>query len=117
MGNSSKIGFGIHFRLSRLVSRRIEQGSRAHVSSQLVGSTTIFQANRVALGAQDALDSVEFVTGSASSKWGKVRAEMGRREPWQLPYLAIGNEVRLLPAKFRYGFDTIHVIRNANLHM
>ena len=26
---------------------------------------------------QDALDLIEFANGSASSKWGKIRAEMG----------------------------------------
>ena len=43
---------------------------------------------------QDALDSVEFVSGLADSKWGAVRAAMGRPDPWALKYLAIGNEVR-----------------------
>lgn len=41
---------------------------------------------------QDALDLVEFATGPATSKWGKVRAEMGHPEPFSLKYLAIGNE-------------------------
>lgn len=41
---------------------------------------------------QDALDSVEFVTGSEDTTWGTVRAIMGHPLPWQLPYLAIGNE-------------------------
>ena len=26
------------------------------------------------------------------SKWGKLRADMGREEPWELTYMAIGNE-------------------------
>ena len=43
---------------------------------------------------QDALDSLEFAMGPADSKWGKVRASMGREEPWHIPYFAIGNEVR-----------------------
>lgn len=43
---------------------------------------------------QDALDSVEFVSGPADSKWGAVRAAMGHPDPWALNYLAIGNEVR-----------------------
>lgn len=41
---------------------------------------------------QDALDLVEFATGPATSKWGKVRADMGHPEPFSLKYLAIGNE-------------------------
>ena len=45
---------------------------------------------------QDALDSLEFAMGPANSTWGKVRAAMGREEPWNIPFFAIGNEVRLL---------------------
>ena len=42
---------------------------------------------------QDALDSLEFAMGPANSTWGKVRAAMGREEPWHIPFFAIGNEV------------------------
>ena len=41
---------------------------------------------------QDALDAVEFATGSVNSTWGSVRAAMGRQTPFNLNYLAIGNE-------------------------
>lgn len=41
---------------------------------------------------QDALDSVEFIAGGADTRWGAVRAGMGRRAPWNLTYVAIGNE-------------------------
>lgn len=40
----------------------------------------------------DALDLIEFANGSAKSKWGKVRAELGHPEPFNLKYLAVGNE-------------------------
>lgn len=40
----------------------------------------------------DALDLIEFANGPATSKWGKLRAEMGHPEPFNLKYLAIGNE-------------------------
>ena len=40
----------------------------------------------------DALDLVEFANGDASTKWGKLRAEMGHPEPFNLKYLGIGNE-------------------------
>ena len=42
---------------------------------------------------QDALDLIEFVTGPADSEWGSLRAKMGRSQPWELNYFAIGNEV------------------------
>ena len=41
----------------------------------------------------ETLDALEFITGPETSEWGAVRASMGRKEPWKLDYLAIGNEV------------------------
>jgi len=40
----------------------------------------------------DALDLIEFANGDTSTKWGKLRAEMGHPEPFNLKYLGIGNE-------------------------
>lgn len=41
---------------------------------------------------EEALDLIEFANGDKSTKWGKVRADMGHSEPFNLEYLAIGNE-------------------------
>ncbi len=41
---------------------------------------------------QDAIDLIEFANGSVNTKWGKVRAEMGHPQPFNLKYIAIGNE-------------------------
>jgi alpha-N-arabinofuranosidase len=41
---------------------------------------------------QDALDEIEYVTGSADTKWGAIRAKNGHPEPYQLTYVEIGNE-------------------------
>lgn len=40
----------------------------------------------------DALDQIEFIRGSADSKWGAVRAELGHPEPFKLEYVEVGNE-------------------------
>ena len=40
----------------------------------------------------DALDLIQFANGSSDSRWGKVRAAMGHLEPFNLEYIAIGNE-------------------------
>lgn len=40
----------------------------------------------------DALDLIEFANGAPSTTWGKVRAEMGHPEPFNLKYIGIGNE-------------------------
>lgn len=42
---------------------------------------------------QDALDSIEFITGDQETRWGRLRAEMGHPEPWSLSYIGVGNEV------------------------
>jgi alpha-N-arabinofuranosidase len=40
----------------------------------------------------EALDEIEYVTGSASSKWGAERARDGHAAPFHLTYVEIGNE-------------------------
>jgi alpha-L-arabinofuranosidase len=42
----------------------------------------------------DALDFIEFCNGGTDTKWGRMRADMGHPEPFNLKYLAIGNENR-----------------------
>ena len=41
---------------------------------------------------QDALDLIEFANGNVDSKWGKIRADMGHPDPFNLKYLGVGNE-------------------------
>ncbi|KAF3327211.1 alpha-L-arabinofuranosidase 1-like protein [Carex littledalei] len=41
---------------------------------------------------QDTLNSIEFARGDSNSTWGSIRASMGHPEPFQLNYMAIGNE-------------------------
>lgn len=41
---------------------------------------------------QDALDLIEFANGDVSTKWGKLRAEMGHPEPFNMKFIGIGNE-------------------------
>lgn len=41
---------------------------------------------------QEALDGIEFARGPMTSKWGKLRANLGHPEPFDLRYVAIGNE-------------------------
>ncbi|MFZ3593384.1 alpha-L-arabinofuranosidase C-terminal domain-containing protein [Streptomyces sp. BH104] len=44
---------------------------------------------------QDTLDLIEFANGPTSSKWGKLRADMGHPKPFHLTHLAVGNEENL----------------------
>lgn len=41
---------------------------------------------------QDVLDLIEYANGSATSTWGKKRAEAGHPKPFNLKYIGIGNE-------------------------
>ena len=41
---------------------------------------------------QDALEEIEYVTGSTSSKWGAERAKDGHPAPFKLHFVEIGNE-------------------------
>ncbi len=40
----------------------------------------------------DALDLIEFANGDTSTKWGKLRADMGHPEPFNLQQIGVGNE-------------------------
>ncbi|XP_041025680.1 alpha-L-arabinofuranosidase 1-like isoform X2 [Juglans microcarpa x Juglans regia] len=41
---------------------------------------------------QEALDSIEFARGDSNSTWGSMRAALGHPEPFDLRYVALGNE-------------------------
>lgn len=60
--------------------------------------------------AQDALDLIEWANGPADSKWGKVRADAGHPEPFNLKYLGLGNEEKITPEfkeRFKYIYDRV----------
>lgn len=59
---------------------------------------------------QDALDLIEWANGDVNTKWGKVRADNGHPEPFNLKYLGIGNEEKISPEfeeRFKYMYDRI----------
>ncbi|MDP3643048.1 MAG: alpha-L-arabinofuranosidase C-terminal domain-containing protein [Bacteroidota bacterium] len=41
---------------------------------------------------QDVLDLIEFANGTAATKWGKLRADMGHPAPFNLKLVGVGNE-------------------------
>lgn len=41
---------------------------------------------------QDAKDLIEFAKGGTDTKWGKIRADLGHPDPFEMDYLGIGNE-------------------------
>ena len=71
---------------------------------------------------QDALDLIEFANGDISTKWGKLRADMGHPASFNLKLLAVGNEQwgslypeRLEPfvKAIRAKYPTVKVIGSA----
>jgi alpha-N-arabinofuranosidase len=55
---------------------------------------------------QDAIDLIEFANGSATSKWGRIRVEMGHPAPFNLKMIGIGNE----------NWDQPYIDRYAKFH-
>ncbi len=55
---------------------------------------------------QDILDLIEYANGPADSEWGKIRAEAGHPEPFNMKYLGIGNE-DLISETFKTRFKMI----------
>ncbi len=49
-------------------------------------------AEQIQTYIQDCLDLIEFANGPADSEWGKIRAQMGHPEPFNLKFIAVGNE-------------------------
>lgn len=41
---------------------------------------------------EDALDLIEFANGPVTSKWGKLRTDMGHEAPFNLKFIGVGNE-------------------------
>ena len=58
----------------------------------------------------DALDLIEFANGPVTSKWGKLRADMGHPAPFNLKHIGIGNEQwgPLYPERLQKFMEQIH---------
>lgn len=68
---------------------------------------------------QDALDLIEFANGSTDTKWGKLRADMGHPAPFNLKFIAVGNEqwgpeypehLKPFVEAIRKAYPDIHII-------
>ena len=58
----------------------------------------------------EALDLIEWANGAPTTKWGRIRAEAGHPEPFNLKYLGLGNEERISPEfieRFKYIYDRV----------
>ncbi|HEX7845247.1 MAG TPA: alpha-L-arabinofuranosidase, partial [Chitinophagaceae bacterium] len=55
-------------------------------------SSEVIAMNELDPYVQDALDLVEFANGDITTKWGKLRADMGHPASFNLKFLGVGNE-------------------------
>lgn len=53
---------------------------------------------------EDALDLIEFANGDENTTWGKIRADLGHPEPFNLEYIGVGNEEVGEPFFERYPY-------------
>ncbi len=55
-------------------------------------SAEVVAMNELQPYIDDALDLIEFANGPTTSKWGKLRTDMGHPQPFNMVYLGVGNE-------------------------
>jgi len=60
---------------------------------QYIGADSLICVRWTGKTPQDAADEVEYFNGSASTKWGQLRAKNGHPSPYHVKYWQIGNEV------------------------
>ncbi len=61
--------------------------------TQYVGAEPLICVRWSGKTPQDAANEVEYLNGSANTRWGKIRAQNGHPEPYRVKYWQIGNEV------------------------
>ncbi|MBN1901919.1 hypothetical protein JW926_11405, partial [Candidatus Sumerlaeota bacterium] len=69
-------------------------GTDEHIRfCRLIGAEPLICVNAGNGTPEEAADWVEYCNGSADTKWGKVRAELGHPEPYNVRVWEIGNEL------------------------
>lgn len=58
---------------------------------EAAGFTPSFAIN-IEESPEDMADMIEYLNGAATTKWGKIRAENGHPQPYNIKYIGIGNE-------------------------
>lgn len=88
------LGFFEYFQLSEDIGAEPLPVLNCGLSCQFEnkGMDQHIPVNKLEPYVQDALDLVEFANGDPSTKWGKLRSDMGHPAPFNLKMIAIGNE-------------------------
>jgi alpha-L-arabinofuranosidase len=79
----------------------------AGVDCQFRGGQQAIPLAEMGAYIQDVLDLIEWANGPVTSTWGAKRAATGHPKPFNLQYLAVGNEDAITPA-FKERFEMIH---------
>ena len=61
--------------------------------AEQIGAETFLNINMASGTVQEAVEWVEYVTSGHPTAMAKLREANGRKEPWQVNYLGLGNEV------------------------
>lgn len=91
------VGFFEYFLLCESVGASAVPVVNCGLSCQGGGAANPIELNgrhnqKIADYIQDAIDLMEFAKGDVTTKWGKIRADMGHPEPFEMDYLGVGNE-------------------------
>ena len=85
------LGFYEYFQLSEDIGAEPLPIINCGMACQF-NSSEVVAMNELDPYIQEALDLVEFANGAVTTKWGKLRADMGHPAPFNLKYLGVGNE-------------------------
>ncbi len=85
------LGFYEYFVLSEQLSAEPMPIINCGMACQF-NSGELAPMDKLGLYIQDALDLIEFANGPKDSEWGKIRADMGHPEPFNMKMIGIGNE-------------------------
>jgi len=85
------LGFFEYFLLSEQIGAEPMPIINCGMACQFNTGETV-ALNRLEPYVQDALDLIEFANGPANTRWGRLRAQMGHPEPFNMKYLGVGNE-------------------------
>lgn len=88
------LGFFEYFQLSEDIGAEPLPVLNCGLSCQFEneGMDQHIPVNKLQPYIDDALDLIEFANGPVTSEWGKLRADMGHPAPFNLKFIAIGNE-------------------------
>ncbi len=88
------IGFYEYFLLCDKLNAKAIPIVNCGLSCQVKGAVALSGRfnNGVQDFIQDAIDLIEFAKGDETTTWGKIRAQMGHPEPFEMDYIGIGNE-------------------------